>query len=138
MQKGLLAVIASGVGLLMALAVPAMGHHAFSAEYDNTKPVTLRGTVKKMEWINPHSWMTLEVKTADGRVETWEVEAGAPNSMFRRGFNRDSLPVGTELVVHGYQAKDGKNRANGGSITFPDGRTLFLGGSNPDNPENKQ
>src|SRR3989442_13538698 len=80
------------------------------------RSVTLRGTVKKMEWINPHSWMTLEVKTDDGKVETWEVEAGGPNSMFRRGFNRDSLPVGTELVVHGYQAKGGKNRANGGGI----------------------
>ena len=83
--------------------------------------------------------MTLEVKAPDGKVETWEVEVGAPNAMFRRGFKRDSLPVGTELVVHGYRAKDAKNnRANGGSVTFPDGRTLFLGGSNPDNPENKQ
>jgi hypothetical protein len=138
MRKRLSVVIAGAGGLLMALAVPVVAHHAFSAEYDSTKPVTLRGTVKKMEWINPHSWMTLEVKAADGRVETWEVEAGAPNSMFRRGFNRDSLPVGTDLVVHGYQAKDGKNRANGGSITFQDGRTVFLGGSNPDNPENKK
>ncbi len=138
MRKRLSIVIAGAGGLLMALAVPVVAHHAFSAEYDSTKPVTLRGTVKKMEWINPHSWMTLEVKARDGKVETWEIEAGAPNSMFRRGFNRDSLPVGTELVVHGYQAKDGKNRANGGSITFPDGRTLFLSGSNPDNPENKK
>src|SRR2546426_9884132 len=139
MEKGLLVVIAGAVGLLMALAVPVAAHHAFSAEYDNTKPVTLRGTVKKMEWINPHSWMTLEVKTEDGRVETWEVEAGAPNSMFRRGFNRDSLPVGTELVVHGYQAKDGKNRANGGSITLSPGRTFFLGGAEPaHSPEKKK
>src|SRR2546426_11495086 len=138
MEKGLLVVIAGAVGLLMALAVPVAAHHAFSAEYDNTKPVTLRGTVKKMEWINPHSWMTLEVKTEDGRVETWEVEAGAPNSMFRRGFNRDSLPVGTELVVHGYQAKDGKNRANGGSIHISPGRNLVPGGDNHANPLNKK
>jgi uncharacterized protein DUF6152 len=134
-----LSVLIGGVGgLLMALAVPVVAHHAFSAEYDSTKAITLRGTVKKMEWINPHSWMTLEVKGADGKVETWEIETGAPNSMFRRGFNRDSLPLGTELIVHGYQAKSGKNRANGGSVTFPDGRTLFLGGSNPDDPENKK
>src|SRR5215831_6572142 len=133
MRKRLSIVIAGAGGLLMALAAPVVAHHAFSAEYDSTKPVTLRGTVKKMEWINPHSWMTLEVKAPDGKVET-----GAPNSMFRRGFNRDSLPVGTELIVHGYQAKGGKNRANGGSVTFSDGRTLFLGGSNPDDPENKK
>ena len=90
-----------------------------------------------MEWINPHSWMTIEVKTPAGGVEIWEIEAGAPNSMFRRGFNKNSLPVGTELLVQGYQAKDGKRRANGGSITFTDGRILFLGGSNPDDPQNK-
>ena|SRR5262252_113329 len=137
MRKGLTVVIAATAIMLMSFA-PAIGHHAFSAEYDSKKPIKLQGTVKKMEWINPHSWMTLEVKAADGTVETWEVEAGAPNSMFRRGFNRDSLPIGTQLIVHGYQAKDGKKRANGGSITFLDGRTLFLGGSNPDDPENKK
>src|SRR2546426_7163692 len=133
-----LSIVIAGAGLLMALAVPVVAHHAFSAEYDSTKPITLRGTVKKMEWINPHSWMTLEVKAADGKVELWEVETGAPNSMFRRGFNRDSLPVGTELVVHGYQAKDGKNRANGGFFTFSHWGTLFLGGCHPDSTENKK
>ena len=138
MGKRLSVVIGGVGGLLMAFAAPVVAHHAFSAEYDSTKPITLRGTVKKMEWINPHSWMTLEVKSADGKVEAWEIETGAPNSMFRRGFNRDSLPVGTELVVHGYLAKSGKNRANGGSVTFSDGRILFLGGSNPDEPENKK
>src|SRR5947208_10040520 len=138
MRKRLSIVIAVVGGLLMALAVPVVEHHAFSAEYDSTKPITLRGTVKKMEWINPHSWMTLEVKAADGKVELWEVETGAPNSMFRRGFNRDSLPVGTELVIHGYQAKDGKNRDNGGAITFSDCRTLFLGGSKLGNSEEQK
>ena len=143
MRKRLSLVIAGAAGLLIALVVPVFAHHAFSAEYDSTKPVTLRGTVKKMEWINPHSWMTLEVKTDDGKVETWEVEAGAPNSMFRRGFNRDSLPVGTELVVHGYQAKDGSRRANGRNLTLPNGKMLFLGSSgtgapNELTPENQK
>lgn len=138
MRKKLFVVIAVVGLLLLALAVPVWAHHAFSAEFDSTKPIKLEGTVKKMEWINPHSWMTIEVKKPDGAVETWEVEAGAPNSMFRRGFNKNSLPVGTQVVVYGYQAKDGKRRANGGSITFPDGRRLFLGGSNPDDPENKK
>ena len=139
MRRKLSVVIAVAGGLLVALAAPVRAHHAFNAEFDQKKPIKLQGTVKKMEWINPHSWMTIEVKKPDGTVETWEVEAGAPNSMFRRGFNRNSLPVGTEVVVLGYQAKDvKKKRANGGSITFSDGRTLFLGGSNPDDPESKK
>ena len=126
-------------GLLIALApVPVWAHHAFSAEYDNTKPLTLQGTVTKVEWINPHSWITLEVKAADGTVETWEIEAGSPNSMFRRGFNRNSLPTGTVVVINGYQSRDGGKRANGGNITFPDGKRLFLAGSNPDDPANKK
>ena len=137
MRTKLSVVIAVAGGLLLALAAPVWAHHAFSAEFDQKKPIKLQGTVKKMEWINPHSWITIEVKKPDGLMETWEVEAGAPNSMFRRGFNKDSLPVGSDVVVQGYQAKDGKRRANGGSITFSDGRTLFLGGSNPDDPQKK-
>jgi hypothetical protein len=138
MRKRVAAVIAGAAGLLLVLSEPLWAHHAFSAEFDQAKPVKLRGIVKKVEWINPHSWITIEVKTPDGAVETWEIEAGAPNSMFRRGFNKNSLPIGTEVVINGYQAKDGRNRANGGDITFPDGRRLFLGGSNPDDPENKK
>src|SRR3972149_8822880 len=139
MRRKLSVVIAVAGGLLVALAAPVRAHHAFNAEFDQKKPIKLQGTVKKMEWINPHSWMTIEVKKPDGTVETWEVEAGAPNSMFRRGFNRNSLPVGTEGVVLGYQAKDvKKKRANGGSITFSDGRTLFLGGANPADPHSKK
>lgn len=138
MRKHLLVVIGSA-GLLVALAaVPVWAHHAFSAEYDNTKPLKLQGTVTKVEWINPHSWITIDVKTADGSVETWEIEAGSPNSMFRRGFNRNSLPLGTEVVINGYRSRDGGKRANGGDITFTDGRRLFLSGSNPDDPENKK
>ncbi len=139
MRSKLSVVIAAAAGLVAALAVPVWAHHAFNAEFDQKKPIKLQGTVKKMEWINPHSWMTIEVKKPDGTVENWEIEAGAPNSMFRRGFNKNSLPVGAEVVVLGYLAKDAtKKRANGGSITFSDGRTLFFGGSNPDDPQNKK
>ena len=131
--------VTGAVALLAAVAPdPVWPHHAFSAEYDSTKPLTLQGTVKKVEWINPHSWITIDVKSADGTIETWEIEAGSPNSMFRRGFNRDSLPTGTVVVINGYRSRDGGRRANGGNITFADGRQLFLAGSNPDDPDNKK
>ena len=133
-----LVIAGAATGLLALTVVPGRAHHAFSAEYDNTKPLTLRGTVTKVEWINPHSWITIDVKAADGTIETWEIEAGSPNSMFRRGFNRNSLPTGIEVIINGYQSRDGGRRANGGNISFPDGRRLFLGGSNPDDPENRQ
>lgn len=129
---------AAAAGLLALTVAPGWAHHAFSAEYDSTKPLTLRGTVTKVEWINPHSWITIDVKAADGTIETWEIEAGSPNSMFRRGFNRNSLPTGVEVIISGYRSRDGGKRANGGNISFPDGRRLFLGGSNPDEPENRK
>jgi len=123
------------VGMLMA-AAPAWAHHAFAAEFDAQKPVKLRGTVAKVEFINPHSWIHIDVKDADGKVTRWMVEGGSPNALFRRGVTKDALPQGTEISVDGYQAKDGSNRANGRDITFADGRKLFVGGSNPDEQPN--
>ena len=129
-------VVASVACLLLVLsAVPAWAHHAFSAEFDAAKPIKLQGTVKKVELINPHSWITIEIKRPDGTVQTWEIEAGAPNAMFRRGFTKDAIPVGTEIVVNGYQAKDGKQRANGLDLTLPDGKRLFLASSAQDAPD---
>src|SRR5579862_9444823 len=123
-------VAAAAGGLLLMAAVPVWAHHSFAGEYDIDKPVKLEGTVKKVEWINPHSWITIDVKK-DGKVETWEIEAGAPNAMFRRGFSRDSLPLGTEIVVTGYLAKNGSQRVNGRDLTLPDGKKLFMATSNP-------
>ena len=125
-----LAVLFAGAGLLMAVA-PAWAHHAFAAEFDATRPLKLQGTVSKWELVNPHSWIHLDVKGADGKVVKWMVEGGSPNALFRLGFTKDSLPVGTEIVVEGYQAKDGANRAVGASLTFTNGKRLFLGGSAP-------
>jgi Family of unknown function (DUF6152) len=137
MSGRFLGVAAAAVGgvLLLVATVPAWAHHSFASEYDADKPTKLQGTVKKVEWINPHSWITIEVKAADGTVQTWEVEAGAPNAMFRRGFNKDSLPIGTEIVVTGYPAKNGLHRVNGRDLTLPDGRKLFMATSNPFEPD---
>jgi len=120
--------VAALFGLLLA-AAPTRAHHAFSAEFDASKPVKLRGTVTKMEWINPHSWIHIDVKQPDGKVQSWMIEGGAPNALLRRGFSKNSLPPGVEIFVDGYQAKDGSTRANGRDITFPDGKKLFVGSS---------
>ena len=125
-----LAVGLVGLGLfVMGAAVSLRAHHAFAAEFDAKKPVTFKGTVSKMEWTNPHVWLHLDVKKPDGTVEAWAFEAGTPSVLFRRGFTKQSLAVGTEIVVDGYQAKDGSRRANGRDLTFPDGRKMFLGSS---------
>ena len=121
--------------LLAAVAAIAWGaprtsaHHAFAAEFDATKPIKLRGTVVKMEWINPHTWLHLEVKRADGKTERWMIEGGPPNALYRRGFNKNSLPVGAEILVEGFRAKDGSMKGNGRELTFSDGRRLFVGSS---------
>ena len=106
-----------------------LAHHAFSAEFDANAPVTLHGPITKIEWINPHAWIHMENKATDGKAEVWMVEGGTPNTLQRNGITRESIKVGTIIVVSGYKAKDGRMRANGRDITFPDGRTLFMGSS---------
>jgi len=120
---------------MMPLAPLAIAHHSFAAEYDADKPVTLTGSVTKMAWINPHSWIYIDVKKADGTIENWAVEAGPPGTLIRAGFTKDSLAAGTVIKVNGYRAKDGALRANGRDITLPDGRLLFVGGSSPGAPK---
>jgi hypothetical protein len=123
-------VVVAGLGLLAALtAKPIVAHHAFNAEFDAKRPVKFKGTVTKMVWVNPHAWIYVDVKKADGSVEEWMVEAGTPNTLLRRGLTRQSLPAGTEITVDGYQSKDGSLRANGRDLTLPNGQTLFIGSS---------
>lgn len=115
--------------LALMFAARTSAHHAFAAEFDATKPIKLRGTIVKMEWINPHTWIHLDVKTPKGSVERWMIEGGPPNALYRRGFTKDSLPNGVEIVVEGFRAKDGSLKGNGRDLTFADGRRLFVGSS---------
>ena len=121
-------VVVAGLGLLAALtAKPVVAHHAFGAEFDAKRPVKFKGVVTKMVWVNPHAWIYVDVKKADGSVDEWMVEAGTPNTLLRRGFTKQSLQPGTEITVDGYQSKDGSLRVNGRDVTLPNGQTLFLG-----------
>ena len=127
MRTKLFKLVAGAALVATAAAVPAYAHHSFAAEFDAKKPVKLRGTVKKMEWINPHSWIHIDVKNPDGTVTEWMVEGGAPNALIRRGWNRNSLPKGTKIIVTAFRARDGAARASASEIAFPDGQTLSLG-----------
>jgi len=129
--------IAGLLAASLALPLAADAHHSFAAEFDATKVVHLEGTVVQFSWVNPHSWIYMDVKKPDGTVEEWMIEAGTPNTLLRRGFTKESLQPGTEIVVDGYQAKDGERRANGRDVTLPNGKTLFLGSAGTGAPDDK-
>jgi hypothetical protein len=114
---------------LLLRAIPASAHHAFAAEFDEKKQITLKGTVAKMDWINPHAWLHIDVKEADGALTRWMIELGPPNSLLKRGWTKQSVPAGLQVTVVGYLSKDGAKRANGRDITLPDGKNLFAGSS---------
>jgi len=127
--QNLAVVLAASVAAAWCVVTPIRAHHAFAAEFDADQPITLRGAVTRVEWINPHTWIHINVKSADGKSTEWMIEGGTPNTLLRRGVDKNSLPAGTEIVVDGYRAKNGSNRANGRDITLPDGRKLFVGSS---------
>jgi hypothetical protein len=137
MHSRLLKVVLSA-GIVMAAALPVAAHHSFSAEFDSTKPITLDGKVVQMEWVNPHSWLTIDVMKADGTVERWRIEGGSPSVLLRLGWNRNSLPAGTRIKVVAFQAKDGSLRGSSRDIQFPDGRKMDLGGSGTKDGQDKQ
>jgi hypothetical protein len=121
-----------------ATALPALAHHSFSAEYSMDQPITLKGTLTKIEWTNPHSWIYIDVKSDDGKVTNWAIEFGAPNALLRRGLRKSDFPAGVEVTVKGYRAKDASATVNGNSVKLPDGRSLFTGPAEPDAPRAEQ
>ena len=127
MRRNLIGTLCGAAALATLAAVPAVAHHSFGAEFDINQPIELDGTVAEFEWVNPHSWLHIDVEQDDGTVERWRVEGGAPSPLLRRGWTRDSLPPGTRVTVQGFRSRDGDTRANATDITFPDGRTMFFG-----------
>jgi len=130
--------VIAGGALLVTTAAPVIAHHSFAAEFDANNPVKIKGTVVKVEWINPHTWIDIDVTGPDGKVDHWRVEGGAPNALLRRGWTKNSLPPGIAITVEGFQAKDAANRANGRDITFPDGTKLFVGSTGTGAPDEKK
>jgi Family of unknown function (DUF6152) len=139
MRMKLFVMAGAAVATALLGGASALAHHAFAAEFDANKPVNLRGPVTRIEWINPHAWIHIDNKNTDGTITKWMVEGGTPNTLLRRGITKDSLQIGTEIVVRGYQSKDAlckpECRANGRDVTFPDGRKLFMGSSGTGAPK---
>src|ERR1700680_4509353 len=132
-KRNILCVIGLGAGLMTA-SLPVMAHHAFAAEYDDKKPVTLTGTVTKLEWVNPHSHIYLDVKDEGGKVTGWLISLGSPNGLIRNGWKRDSLKAGDTITVSGFLAKDGSKMADGRNVKFPDGKSVFAGSQGDGGP----